>query len=125
MQKQDAKIVQSWYGGMGGISKHDLDVALAVFPQNEAGFYVGEYEGKVVASAIRIPWGKDKDVFYGSYYYVEAEYRGKVGLLPNFLKQIVSCLIMMCLYGLTASGLYVSYRHFISSFSGFWYATKR
>jgi len=76
MTRDDASIVQGWYGGMGGTSLFDLDIALEVFPPDQ-GFYIGEYEGKVVASAIRIPWGKDKDVFYGSYYYVDATYRGK------------------------------------------------
>ena len=49
-------------------------MTLGAFPKDSKGFFIGEYEGKVVASAIRIPWGK---VFYGSYYYVEEAYRGK------------------------------------------------
>ena len=51
-----------------------MDVTLSSFPKDSEGFYIGEYEGKVVASVIRIPWGK---VYYGSYYYVEETHRGR------------------------------------------------
>ena len=51
-----------------------MDVTLSSFPEDSQGFYIGEYEGKAVASAIRIPWGK---VYYGSYYYVDESCRGK------------------------------------------------
>ena len=54
--------------------RYDLDVTLSVFPPNSQGFYIGEYEGESVASAIRIPWG---DAWYGSMYYVSEKYRGK------------------------------------------------
>ncbi len=59
---------------MGIISKADLDVCLEVYPPGP-GFYVGELDGEVVASAIRIPWGNG--VYYGSYYYVAEKCRGK------------------------------------------------
>ncbi len=73
----DDNYVKSWfhrYKGMGIISKADLDVCLAVYPPGP-GFYVGELDGEVVASAIRIPWGNG--VYYGSYYYVAGKCRGK------------------------------------------------
>ncbi len=60
MTIDDAKIVQKWYTGMGTIAEHDLSICLHVFPQDEPGFYIGEYEGEVVASAIRIPWSESK-----------------------------------------------------------------
>ena len=74
MTLSDARIVQKWYEGMGKISLYDLDTCLTVFPRG-GGFYIGELEGEVVASAIRIPWSDN--VFYGSYYYVHERFRGK------------------------------------------------
>jgi len=74
MTSSDAKIVENWYAQMGTLSPYDLDVTLRVFPRGR-GFYIGEYEGKVVASCIRIPWGNG--VYYGSYYYVHEDYRCK------------------------------------------------
>jgi GNAT superfamily N-acetyltransferase len=74
MTSSDAKIVQNWYAGMGAISQYDLDVPLRVFPRGRE-FYIGEYEGTVVASWVQIPWGNG--VYYGSYYYVHEDYRGK------------------------------------------------
>ena len=73
MIPEDTKIVQKWYGGLGKICRADLDISLSVFPPGH-GFYIGEKDGIVVASAIRIPWGPK--VFYGSYYYVHEKYRG-------------------------------------------------
>ncbi len=62
---------------MGVTSMWDLDTSLAVYPPGE-GFYIGEYEGEVVSSAIRIPWSDgNPSVYYGSCYYVEEKYRGK------------------------------------------------
>ncbi len=58
--------------GMGKVSRADLDVCLEVYPPGP-GFYVGEKDGEVIASAIRIPWGDG--VYYGSYYYVEERFR--------------------------------------------------
>ena len=72
MTSRDAAIVQRWFMGMGDISKYDLDITLSVFPPGR-GFYIGEYDGRVVSSAIRIPWSDT--VFYGSYYYVHKDYR--------------------------------------------------
>ena len=81
MTPEDGKIVQMWYTGMGKISRYDLDVCLEVFPPEKKGFYIGEFDGQVVASAVRLPWsdmGKEEgDVFYGSYYYVAKDFRGK------------------------------------------------
>ena len=81
MTPEDAKVVQKWYTGMGKISVYDLDVCLQSFPPELRGFYIGEYQGEVVSSAVRLPWsglGSDVgDVFYGSYYYVAEAYRGK------------------------------------------------
>ncbi len=60
MTIDDAKIVQKWFTGIGTIAEHDLSICLHVFPRDEPGFYIGEYEGEVVASAIRIPWSESK-----------------------------------------------------------------
>ena len=60
------------YLGMGKISRADLDVCLEVYPPGP-GFYVGEKDGEVIASAIRIPWGEG--VYYGSYYFVAENHR--------------------------------------------------
>ena len=57
---------------MGHISVHDLGIALSVFPPTE-GFYIGELDGVVIASAIRVPWAEN--VMYGSLYFVHADYR--------------------------------------------------
>ena len=59
---------------MGIVSRYDLDVTFVSFPPGR-GFYIGEYQGVVVASCVRLHWGDA--VFYGSYYYVHKDYRGK------------------------------------------------
>ncbi|ELT90021.1 hypothetical protein CAPTEDRAFT_206392 [Capitella teleta] len=74
MRAEDAKIVQRWYSQYCPMAC-DLDVVLASYPAEEKGFYIGEYQGEVVASAIRIP--ACEGVYYGSYYYVEEKWRGK------------------------------------------------
>ncbi|ELT90024.1 hypothetical protein CAPTEDRAFT_19685 [Capitella teleta] len=74
MRADDAKIVQRWYGALNPTAC-DLDIALACYPAEEKGFYIGEYQGEIVASAIRIP--VCEGVYYGSYYYVEEKWRGK------------------------------------------------
>jgi len=74
MLPKEASIVQKWFSQIGTVSRYDIDIALSVFPSNSQGFYIGEYEGEVVASAIRIPWG---DAWYGSMYFVNDKYRGK------------------------------------------------
>ena len=74
MTPSDGKIVQKWYSALGNISRYDLDVALNTYPRGR-GFYIGEYEGKVVASFVSVPWGNG--VYYGSYYYVDENYRGR------------------------------------------------
>ena len=74
MTLSDARIVQKWYEGMGKISLYDLDTCLAVFPRGD-GFYIGELDGEVIVSGIRLPWSDN--IFYGSYYYVHERFRGK------------------------------------------------
>ncbi len=59
---------------MGIISRADLDVCMEVFPPGP-GFYIGEKDGEVIASAVRLPWGAG--VYYGSMYYVAKPHRGK------------------------------------------------
>ena len=72
MTSADAKVVQKWYGALCPTAC-DLDIVLETYPTEEKGFYIGEYGGEVVASAIRIP--VCEGVYYGSYYYVEEKYR--------------------------------------------------
>ncbi|KAI0242982.1 hypothetical protein LSAT2_009682 [Lamellibrachia satsuma] len=72
MTPSDIDIVIGWYSGVGSVSNHDLATALAAFPPGP-GFYIGELDGEVVASAIRIPWS-DR-VFYGAFYYVAKTHR--------------------------------------------------
>mgnify|MGYP001544937748 CR=1 FL=1 len=74
MMREDAKIVQKWYSGLCPTSC-DLDIMLACYPDDQPGFYMGDYKGEVVASAMRIP--VCDGVFYGSYYYVDDKHRGK------------------------------------------------
>jgi GNAT superfamily N-acetyltransferase len=60
------------------IPKHDLDIALKVFPSNLKGFYIGEYQGEIVASAVHIPWALGSPmIYFASSYYVVPEYRGR------------------------------------------------
>jgi len=75
MTPSDAQTVENWVASLVTTSRYDLHTALKVFPTTGRGFYIGEYEGAVVASCIRIPWGND--AYYGSYYYVREEYRGR------------------------------------------------
>lgn len=73
MTTSDALVAQGWFSGICPTS-HDLSVALQVHRKHhDGGFYVGEYEGELVASAIRIPW--TPTVFYGSYFYVVEKHR--------------------------------------------------
>ena len=72
MRRSDARKVQEWYSTMAHISHHDLDIALSVYPPGP-GFYVGELDGQVIASAIRIPWSDN--TFYGSLYFVDEKFR--------------------------------------------------
>ncbi len=73
MTKADAKIVQKWYCEICPTAC-DLDVAMDSLPVDiRHGFYVGEYQGRVVASVMRIPVAEG--IYYGSYYYVEKEFR--------------------------------------------------
>lgn len=74
MTSADGRIVQKWYSSLGNVSRYDLDVVLSTYPRGR-GFYVGEYKGVVVASFISVPWGNN--AYYGSYYYVDDEYRGR------------------------------------------------
>ncbi len=72
MTMEDAKLAQRWFCGICPTSC-DLEVALSAFPRDTPGFYVGEYQGEVVASAIRIPVAEG--IYYGSYYYVVEKHR--------------------------------------------------
>ncbi len=77
MTPGDVKVVQKWFSDFAILSAHDLDTVLQVFPPSP-GFYIGEYEGNAVASAIRVPWSDGHPrVYYGSYYYVQETFRGK------------------------------------------------
>jgi len=75
MTLQDAAVVRSWYITRKVISKYDLDITLSVFPSSLRGFYIGEFEGQVVASAVRLPWGDN--ICFGAYYYVDTAYRSR------------------------------------------------
>ena len=72
MTSSEVPIVHQWCTDLGAVSRYDLDVALRSFPPGR-GFYIGEYEGVVVASCVRLPWGNR--VYFGSYYYVHKDYR--------------------------------------------------
>lgn len=73
MTEADALVAQQWYCGICPTS-NDLLVALRAHQKHhQGGFYVGDYQGELVASAIRIPW--TDTVFYGSYFYVLEKHR--------------------------------------------------
>lgn len=73
MTAEDGKVVVKWFESLDiDIPIHDLALCLSVFPESR-GSYIGEYEGKVVASCIRLPWGGG--AYYGSMYFVHEEYR--------------------------------------------------
>ncbi|KAI0227448.1 hypothetical protein LSAT2_022098 [Lamellibrachia satsuma] len=74
MTRDDTPLIQGWFADICPTSC-DLDVALRAYPLDTTGFYVGELDGEVVASAIRIP--VCEGIYYGSYYYVEKKYRSK------------------------------------------------
>ena len=58
---------------MGAISPYDLAIAYTTCP-DRSGFVVGELNGVVVGSAVRVPWGDN--ILYGSLFYVEEKLRG-------------------------------------------------
>ena len=73
MTEADAQIAQQWYCGICPTA-NDLLVALRVHSKHHnGGFYVGEYQGELVASAIRIPW--TNNVCYGGFFYVVEKHR--------------------------------------------------
>ena len=77
------RIVDNWFCGMGATSPYDLAVAYTTCP-DRSGFVVGELNGVVVGSAVRVPWGDN--ILYGSLFYVEEKLRGsrfgkKLGLI--------------------------------------------
>ncbi|KAK2160125.1 hypothetical protein NP493_1667g00001 [Ridgeia piscesae] len=74
MTPTDFHVVVEWYGDMGSTSRYDLATTFASFPPGR-GFYIGELDGEVIASAIRIPWSER--VYYGSLYYVAESHRGR------------------------------------------------
>ena len=86
MRSEDSAIVQRWFTDYGiTISQLDLDITLSVFPASLKGFYIGEYQGQVVASAVRVPWGDN--ICYGSYYYVEKEFR-TLGFATRLINEV-------------------------------------
>ena len=74
MTQEDTQVVQKWFAAICPTSC-DLAVALSAYPPDTTGFYVGELDGELVASVIRIPMCEG--IYYGSYYYVDDRFRGK------------------------------------------------
>ncbi|ELU05635.1 hypothetical protein CAPTEDRAFT_229006 [Capitella teleta] len=74
MTTEDAKQVQRWYADLGTTSRYDLEVIMSTWPRIP-GFYIGEIDGEIVASATRVLCADN--IFYGSMYYVDPKYRGK------------------------------------------------
>ena len=58
---------------MSAISPYDQAIAYTTCP-DRTGFIVGELNGVVIASALRVPWGDN--LIYGSLFYVEEKHRG-------------------------------------------------
>jgi len=75
MTLEDVAVVRSWYVARKVISKYDFDITLSVFPSSLRGFYIGEFEGQVVATAVRLPWGDN--ICFGAYYFVDEAYRSR------------------------------------------------
>lgn len=67
------RIVDNWFCGMGVTSPYDLAIAYTTCP-DRSGFVVGELNGVVVGSFVRVPWGDE--ILYGSLFYVEEKLRG-------------------------------------------------
>ena len=67
------QIAEGWFAGICPTAT-DLSVALSVIPEDRDGFYVGEIDGEIVASLIRIPM-TDDGIYYGSYFYVHDKCR--------------------------------------------------
>ena len=76
MTDEDEKIVVKWYCDLvinDGIGVNDVAWVKSIF-SGRPGCYIGEYQGKVVASCVRLDWGNK--TYYGSMYYVAEEFRG-------------------------------------------------
>ena len=58
---------------MSAISPYDQAIAYTTCPDRN-GFIVGELNGVVIASALRVPWGDN--LIYGGSFYVEEKHRG-------------------------------------------------
>jgi len=74
MKREDTRVVQEWFAAICPTSC-DLAVALSAYPPDTRGFFVGEFDGELVASVIRIP--VCEGIYYGSYYYVDERFRAK------------------------------------------------
>lgn len=74
MTPNDTSVVQEWFAAICPTSC-DLEVAVRAYPPDTTGFYVGELDGEMVASAIRIPMCEG--IYYGSCYYTDERHRGK------------------------------------------------
>ena len=76
MREEDVKQVQTWYTELNSnsVPVDDLYLAQSIF-SGRPGCYIGEYQGKVVASCVRLDWGNK--TYYGSMYYVAEEFRGR------------------------------------------------
>ena len=75
MKSSDAEIITNWWSAIVAVPRYDLEVALAIFPASTKGFYIGEYEGRVVASLVHLPWAEN--ILYGSHYFVDESCRGR------------------------------------------------
>ena len=78
MTDEEGKIVLKWFCDMvvirDGMPVNDIPWVKSIF-SGRPGCYIGEYQGKVVASCVRLDWGNK--TYYGSMYYVAEEFRGR------------------------------------------------
>ena len=67
------RIVDNWFSGITAISPYDQATAYTTCP-DRTGFMVGELNGVVISSFLRVPWGDN--LLFGSLLYVEEKHRG-------------------------------------------------
>lgn len=74
MTPSDTAIAQQYMVSIGiAIPPSDLPMLLDLYPPGSRGFYVGEFEGQVVASVLQVPWGGN--VLYVGCFFVDEKFR--------------------------------------------------
>ena len=75
MTLSDVPLILDWFLIYSeGTTSRELEIILSILQSNSPGFYIGEYNGEAIASAISVSWGDD--IYLEDYYFTKKEFRG-------------------------------------------------